>query len=460
MDKFRTEKDSMGEIDVPSNALYGAHTQRSLNNFKISQLRFHPEFIKAILAIKRACALANKELGFLDANLASCIVKTVDSLRERLPDAFPLDVFEAGSGTSLNMNVNEVVAHAARIGSAGSNNRSIHPNDHVNKGQSTNDVIPSSIRVASVLLLPALDHALHDLVNQLGRKSREYRSTLKAGRTHLQDAVPMTSGQEFTAWANALGRHRARIVVNKKELCYLSIGGNAIGTGLNTPAGFRSRIVHFLSKDLGHSFKAAPDAIELTQFMTDLSSLGATLRLICLDLTKICNDLRLLSSGPNTGLAELILPAVEPGSSIMPGKINPSIVEAVNMASYYVQGNMHAVDLCVQAGQLELNTHMPLLAYNLIESIMVLTNALHHLSQKCVKGIIVNEERVAYYVEHSAALATALNPVLGYDTVAALVKESLAKNKTVRELVLEKKLLGEYEISRYLDPQKLTKPNR
>lgn len=453
--EFRVEKDSMGPMQVPKDVLYGAHTQRSLNNFQISSLRFEQQFIDAVLSIKRACALANKDLHVLDAKKAAAIVKAVDQLRYTVSNAFPLDVFQAGSGTSLNMNVNEVVAHKAAL----MLRVLVHPNDDVNMGQSTNDVIPSAIRIASLLLIPQLELALHDLTNQLGKKSREYKFTLKAGRTHLQDAVPMTCGQEFAAWENALNKHRARLRVNKDELSYLSIGGNAIGTGLNTPTGFRHKIVQFLSKDLRHSFKAAPDPMELTQFMTDISSLAGTVRLITFDLTKICNDLRLLSSGPNTGLAELQLPSVEPGSSIMPGKINPSIVEAVNMAAYHIQGRLHTIDLCVQAGQLQLNTFQPIIGYSMIDSLLILTNALEHLSQKCVKGLCVNEERVSFYVEHSAALATALNPLLGYDVVAGLVKESIAKNKTIRELAIEKKLLTKEQLEKYLDPKKLTKPN-
>ncbi|MBR9699216.1 aspartate ammonia-lyase [Candidatus Woesearchaeota archaeon] len=459
--KYRKEKDSLGELSVPKKAYFGVHSTRSLQNFKISNLRWHPELIKAIVQLKLACCRANIDLGLLDGKKARAIQKaSYDILRGKFTDQFPLDIFQAGSGTSTNMNVNEVLGNrASEILGKKKGSKFVHPNDDVNKGQSTNNVIPSSIRVAALTLLPGLVDELGKLQKAFHSKANEFDPVLKSGRTHLQDAVPMTLGQEFNAYSSALKKHIQRLHDTKKFIRVLGIGGNAVGTGLNTSPRFRGLIIKHLKKEMKLGFQVSKNGIESTQFLTDMASLSSILKNTALDINKIANDLRLLSSGPKTGLNEIILPAVEPGSSIMPGKINPSICEAVNMACYQIIGNDQTISLSCAAGNLDLNTHMPVIGHNLIESMKILRNSAKTFAEKCVQGIKANKEQCQWYVENSMALATALNPYLGYDTAAALVKESLKSQKTIKQLVLEKGLMKKDELDKVLDPKKLTKPN-
>jgi len=459
--KTRIERDSLGEKEVPADAYYGVHTVRSLENFQISGRRFQYEWISAIALLKHACAEANLELGLLDKENAGAILKACDEvISGRFSSEFPLDIFQAGSGTSMNMNVNEVIANrASELISGSREKREVHPNDHVNMGQSTNDIIPSSIRVASVLLIPSLLDALHSLSSSLDNKSLEFSGVMKSGRTHLQDAVPMTLGQEFGAYAAAVSKAITRIGMAADFLLALSIGGNAVGTGINTRPEFRSLALKHLNKKAGRPFRQPSSGIEATQFMTDLAGMSFSLVCLSVDLGKIANDLRLLGSGPKTGFNEISLPPVEPGSSIMPGKVNPSICEAVNMACMQVQGNGLAISNAASAGQLELNTHMPVIGHNLIESLKMLTGAARALDAKCVRGIVANRERCAWYFENSMALATVLNPYIGYDNAAALVKESIRTGKTLKQLILEKKVLPKDELERLLDPKALTSPN-
>ena len=449
---MRTEQDSLGKLDVPDDALYGIHTARSIANFSTAGEPLPLELICAIVKLKQACTAANAELGLLDPKKAVAIAGACgDVLSGKVDDQFPIDVYQAGSGTSSNMNVNEVLANLAGKELGGKpGDRTVHPNDDVNKGQSTNNVFPSAIRVAAVELSGGLFQALENLFQALEKKADEFSKVWKTGRTHLQDAVPITLGQEFGAWAEALRKAETRIAFACMNLQELGIGGNAVGTGVNTPAAFREKIIAALNQATGQEYSVAENGIESTQFLTDMAAFSGALKMLAIDLNKIANDLRLLSSGPNAGLGEINLPAVEPGSSIMPGKINPSICEAANMACLQVVGNDAAVSAACAAGQLELNTHMPLVGVNLIKSLKILTKVCAALDEKCVSGITTNEAVCQNYFERSAGLPTILNPVLGYEQVAELVKESLATGKTLAELVREKKLMPEKEFEELL----------
>lgn len=449
---MRTEKDSLGKLNVPDDAWYGIHTARSIANFSSAGEPLPMELIYGMVKLKQACAAANAELGLLDEKKAVAIAGACgDVLSGKFDDQFPIDVFQAGSGTSSNMNVNEVLANLAGAELGGTRgDRSVHPNDDVNKGQSTNNVFPSAIRVAAVERCGGLLQALDGLFRTLEKKADEFSDVWKTGRTHLQDAVPMTLGQEFAAWAQALRKAEKRIAFACMNLLELGIGGNAIGTGVNTHAAFPEKVIDALNQATGQPYRTADNGIEITQFLSDMGAFSGALKMLALDLNKIVNDLRLISSGPNTGLGEINLPPVEPGSSIMPGKINPSICEAANMACLQVVGNDAAVSAACGAGQLELNTHMPLVGTNLIKSLKILTKTSAALDKKCLQGITANEAVCKNYFERSAGLPTVLNPVLGYDQVALLVKESLASGKTLADLVREKELLPESEFAELL----------
>ncbi len=439
---MRTEKDSMGERPVPDKAYYGIHTVRSLENFNISGDAMSLELIYAMVRLKRACAKANAGLGLLPKDKAVAISKACDRvLAGEFDGEFRIDVYQAGSGTSSHMNVCEVLANIAceELGGKKGDRKLVHPNDHVNMGQSTNNVFPSAIRIASAELSMDVQEALKHLAEKLAGKEQEFKKIIKSGRTHMQDAVPVTLGQEFGAWKHAVQKASARIESARDALLELGVGGNAIGTGLNTPEKFRSAIL----KELKGNYRLPEDGVEITQFMTDLGEMSSALKLAALDMHKIANDLRLLGSGPNTGLGEIVLPPVEPGSSIMPGKINPSICEAVNMACIQVVGLDAAVCMACGAGQLELNTHMPLIGANLVKMLHLLANASMALADKCVAGIAANEKVCRRNFENSASLATVLNPKLGYDKVAELVKESAASGRNLKDLVLARGLLDE-----------------
>ncbi|MFH1591270.1 MAG: aspartate ammonia-lyase [archaeon] len=443
---MRKEKDSLGELIVPDDALFGVHTTRSMGNFSVADEPFPLLVIHAMARLKSACASANEKLDLLDKKKGDAIRAACAEVVEGThDDQFPIDMFQAGSGTSSNMNLNEVVANLAveSMGGKRGDRSLVHPNDDVNKGQSTNNLVPSGIRVAIVLETPKMLSTIKALSDSLAAKGKEFSSIIKSARTHLQDAVPITLGQEFDCYARALDKAATRIEKAGEELLELGVGGNAVGTGLNTKKDFRSNIIEALNKDTKKKFTVAVDGMEATQFLTDIGAYSATLRSLASDMLKIVNDLRLLSSGPNTGLGEIRLPAVEPGSSIMPGKINPSICEAANMACMQSMGLDHAVSLACSAGQLELNTHMPLVGGNVLKQMRLLSRTCRILDKMCVQGIGANKEVCAENFSRSAGLATVLNPKIGYDKVAELVKESLASGKTLKELVLEKKILDE-----------------
>ena len=442
----RTEKDALGERELPADALYGIHTLRSLGNFDAAGIALDIEVVKGIVKLKWACALANAEIGHLEVEKADAIAWACDEvLSGKYDDQFLVDVFQAGSGTSSNMNINEVVANLSciRLGGKPGDRERVHPIDDVNKGQSTNNVFPSGIKVAIAERAHLVQEAMRALEAELHGKEREFDHVIKSGRTHLQDAVPITLGQEFGAYAHALEKANLRIEDARQHCLALGVGGNAVGTGLNTTIDFRRRIMKQLNEITGEKYHVAENGIEITQFATDIGEMAGALKFLALDVFKICNDLRLLSSGPNTGLREITLPPVEPGSSIMPGKVNPTICEAANMACVQVVGYEAAVSMACGLGQLELNTHMPLIGHNVLKSIGILRRTCHMLARKCVRGITANEEICRQYFEHSAGLGTVLNPKLGYDSVAELVKESLATGKSLKELVLEKEIMDE-----------------
>ena len=446
----RIEQDSLGPRNVPADALYGATTSRSIENFRLSGAPLPIEIVHGMAWLKLACARANAKLGLLPAAKEKAIADACRAVLSGAHDReFPVDLYQAGSGTSSHMNLNEVLANLANeaLGGKRGAKAPVHPNDDVNMGQSTNNCFPSGAKIAVLGQTLLLLDALAALEKALRAKAAEFAGILKTGRTHLQDAVPVALGQEFGAYARAVQLAAERIRAASARLRELGAGGNAVGTGINTKPAFRAEIVRFLNEETGGEFRAAEDGIHLTQFMTDFSALSAAFRSCALDLQQIANNLRLLASGPNAGLGEIRLPPVEPGSSIMPGKINPSICEAVNMVCMQVQGLDHAVALACGAGQLELNTHMPLVGADTLQAAKLLSAAARALAEKCVAGISADADACRRHLERSAGLPTLLNPRLGYDRVAKLVQEALASGKTLRDLVLEKKLLtaAEYE---------------
>ncbi len=418
--------------------------------------------VRAVVLIKKAAAQANHTLKRLDKRKANAIIEACNEvLGGRFQNQFVVDVFQMGAGTSFHMNCNEVIANLAEeiLGGKRGQYRLIHPNDDVNMGQSTNDVFPTAMRISIIFLLEELLTALEDIENSLKEKSREFENVLKSGRTHLQDAPPIRLGQEFRAYAETLARCRRFCKYASGALFELGIGGSAVGTGINTPAGFAECMVKNLSRLTGMRFKASRDLREAMQSMRPMAEVSAALRNVALEMTRIANDLRLLSSGPKTGLAEIRIPAVAQGSSIMPGKINPSMLEMMNMVCYQVIGCDGAVSGAVQAGQLELNEMMPVIAFNLCFMIEILTNALNQLKTLCIEGIEANRERCQQYAGDSMGLATALSPHIGYSQAAEIAAKSLDEGKSLAEILLEKGLLTEEEIRKILDPKKMTEPN-
>ena len=458
----RIEKDSLGQKEVPGDAYYGLQSVRAMENFPISGLRKHARMVDAMVMVKKAAAFANAELGLLKPEVSKAIGAAADEvLAGKLRDHFVVDVYQMGAGTSFHMNVNEVLANRAieLLGGKKGDHTIVHPNDHVNMAQSTNDVIPTAMRIASRLLLQELLPVLQDLQTALGAKAKEFDGILKSARTHLQDAVPIRLGQEFAAYAVTIGKCRELITAAARSLEELGIGGSAAGTGLNTHPQYRFKLVEYLRAWTNINWRNAPDMREAMQSNLPIAEASSALRLLALELTRICNDLRLLASGPTTGFAEIVLPAVQPGSSIMPGKVNPSMAEMLNMVCFQVIGNDLTVSMAVQAGQLELNVMMPVMAYNLHHSMEILKNALRVFIDRCVVGIVADADRCRRYAESSMALATALNTHIGYARAAEVVKRALREQKTIIDVVRDEKLLTEDQIAQILDPIKLTEPN-
>jgi len=454
MSATRVERDPLGELPVPAAALYGIQTERARRNFPISHLAPLAPFVDAVIWIKRAAALTHKQTKRLDSKLADAIVRAADEvLGGAHRDQFVVDPYQAGAGTSHNMNCNEVLANRANelLGGKRGEYQPVHPNDHVNMAQSTNDVIPSAIRLAALAQLPALLEAMGELARAFLAKGQAFDEILKAGRTHLQDATPIRLGQEFTAYGRTIERNRDRVAQASDALRDLGIGGTAVGTGLNAEPEYPQLMVKHLTAMTGIALREGTDRVQLMQSMGDAAALSGALRTYAMDLGKVASDLRLLASGPRTALAEIVLPAVQPGSSIMPGKVNPSIAEMVNMVCYQVLGNDVTIAAAAEAGQLELNVMMPVIAHNLLFTLAILTNATHVFAQRCVEGIEADRAQCEHWLERSPALVTALAPKIGYAEAAQLAKEAVAKNVTVRQLVIEKGILKGKELDEVLD---------
>ena len=459
MKQTRIERDPLGELPVPADALWGVQTERARNNFPISNLRPLPAFVDACIWIKKAAALTHRETGRLDRKLADAIIRAADEvLAGGHREHFVVDPYQAGAGTSHNMNCNEVLANRANelLGGNRGEYKPVHPNDHVNMAQSTNDVIPTAIRLAALAQLSPLVAALDRLSGALLAKGEEFDAIVKSGRTHLQDATPVRLGQEFTAYGHTIERNRDRLTRAADDLRDLGIGGTAVGTGLNAEPEYPPRMVVHLQAMTSLELREGSDKVQLMQSMGDATAFSGALRTYALDLAKIASDLRLLASGPRTGLAEIMLPAVQPGSSIMPGKVNPSIPEMVNQVCYQVIGNDVTIAAAAEAGQLELNVMMPVIAHNLLFSMLILSNATQVLAERCVEGIEADAAQCAHWLERSPALVTALAPKIGYAEAAKLAKEAVAKNVTVRQLVMEKGLLKGKELEEVLDLRAMT----
>lgn len=457
---YRTETDSMGSKEIPANVYYGIQTLRATENFPISGIKPLATYVDACLLIKKAAAIANKEFDCIDTEIGQAIIAAADEiLQGNLRDQFVVDVYQAGAGTSHHMNVNEVLANRALeiLGADKGDYQKISPNDHVNYGQSTNDVIPTAIRIGSLLALektlyPALDSAIANLLT----KATEFQDIVKSGRTHMQDAVPVRLGEGFKAWAQILTDHKGRIKIAEQDLYQLGLGGSATGTGLNTHPQYRQRTANLLGEFLGKPLQSAPHLMAAMQSMSPFVSVSGSLRNLAQDLVKISHDLRLMDSGPQTGFKEIQLPAVQPGSSIMPGKYNPVMAEMTSMVCFQVMGYDTAIAYAAQAGQLELNVMMPLIAYNLIHSIEILGNTIDSLSKRCIAGITARQDRCLSYAESSLALVTALNTHIGYLQAADVAKKSLETGKSIRAIVLESGLMSESQLTEVLNLDRMS----
>jgi len=457
----RTERDSLGERRIPAGAYYGVQTDRAVENFPISGLRPKPAYVDATVRIKKAAARVHKALGLLDARKADAIIEACEEiLGGRLREWFVVDVYQAGAGTSHNMNANEVIANRAieLLGGARGQYSIVHPNDHVNMGQSTNDVCPTAIRIGAVRLADSLAAALREAADAFADKAREFDGIVKSGRTHLQDAVPVRLGQEFGAYAACLRKHRGAVLGAAGSSRELGIGGTAVGTGINAHPEYRRRMVEELGRDLGIEFRMAEDYFEAMQSLRPFVELSGAVRCLAQDLIRIANDLRLLSSGPKTGLAEISIPAVQPGSSIMPGKVNPVMAEMLNMVCFQALGCDTTVLLAAQAGQLELNVMMPVVAYNLFHEIEILDNALRAFTKSCVRGIRADAGRCESLAASSMSIVTLLNPHIGYAAAAEVAKEYLASGRSIPEIVAGKGLLPRERLDEIFALRNMTEP--
>lgn len=457
---FRIERDSMGDRSIPDHIYYGIQTDRAVENFPISGIKPLPTYVDACIYIKKATAIVNGELGCIPQDISQAIIQAANEiLTGNLRDQFVVDVYQAGAGTSHHMNVNEVLANRALeiLDDKKGNYKRVSPNDHVNYGQSTNDVIPTAIRIGGLLALSKTLHpALELAISSLEAKAEEFQHIVKSGRTHLQDAVPVRLGENFRAWAYILTEHQNRLYTASGDLMVLGLGGSAAGTGLNTHPEYRARVVQVLADLTEFPLQPAPHLMAAMQSMSAFVNVSGAVRNLAQDLAKISHDLRLMDSGPKTGLKEIQLPPVQPGSSIMPGKYNPVMAEMTSMVCFQVMGYDQAIALAAQAGQLELNVMMPLIAYNLIHSIEILGNTINALTQRCISGITANKDRCLAYAEGSLALVTALNPHIGYLNAAAVAKESLETGKSLRQIVLEKGLMTETELAQVLNLEQMS----
>jgi fumarate hydratase, class II len=453
---YREEKDTMGAVRVPQNAYYGAQTQRAVDNFAIGDLKMPLEFIRALALIKAGAAEVNRRLGLLDPKLAEAVAAAArEVLQGRWDDQFVVGVFQTGSGTSSNMNVNEVIASRANemlTGKKGGKSP-VHPNDHANLGQSSNDAVPSAIHIAALTAIrKKLVPALRRLHEALAAKAGEFADVRKIGRTHLQDAVPMTLGQEFSGYARQVELGIERLAAVEPRLAELALGGTAVGTGLNTDPRFAAETIAWIARETGIDFREARNHFEAQAARDAAVEASGALKTVAVSLAKIANDVRWLGSGPRCGLGEIALPDLQPGSSIMPGKVNPVIPEAVLQAAAQVVGNDTTITFCGQAGSLELNVMMPVLAHNLLQSIGLLADAARAFADKCIAGVAANREACAAFIEKSLALVTGLVPRMGYDRAAEIAKKAYATGRTVREVLTEEKLLSREEIDALLNP--------
>ncbi|MCC5811937.1 MAG: class II fumarate hydratase [Ectothiorhodospiraceae bacterium] len=454
MNGYRTERDSMGELQVPEGALYGAQTQRAVDNFPVSGLPMPRPFIRALGLIKASAAEVNRDLGLLEEGLAKAIIAAAEAVAAGEHDPhFPVDVFQTGSGTSSNMNANEVIA---RLASDRAGTGAVHPNDHVNMGQSSNDVIPTAIHVSAVLetrerLLPSLEY----LQATMERRASELEQVTKTGRTHLMDAMPVTLGQELGGWASQMGSARERLGASLPRLLELAQGGTAVGTGINAHPEFGQRFADALSRRTGHAFQPSRNYFQSLSSQDSAVELSGQLRVLAVSLMKIANDLRWMNSGPLAGLGEVALPALQPGSSIMPGKVNPVVPEAVAMVAAQVMGNDATVAVAGQSGNFQLNVMLPVIAYNVLQSIDILSNASHLLAEKAIDGFVVNEQRLAADLGRNPILVTALNAVVGYEKGAAIAKRAYSEGRPVLDVAEEMTDLSREELTRLLDPASL-----
>ena len=457
----RIEKDSLGERQIPAEAYYGIQTDRAIENFPISDLKPKPVYVGSTVQIKKCAAKVNKGLGLLENRIADAIIAACDEiLHGNLREWFVVDVYQAGAGTSHNMNVNEVIANRAIeiLGGNKGDYSIVHPNDHVNMAQSTNDVCPTAIRISAVVLSELFLDSLQLAEEAFSAKAKEFDSVIKSGRTHLQDAVPIRLGQEFGAYATCLRKHRKWMTISVDSNKELGIGGTAVGTGLNAHPRYREMMIKELSRELEIHFRPADDYFEAMQSLRPFVELSGAVRGLAQDLIRIANDLRLLSSGPKTGLAEITLPALQPGSSIMPGKVNPVMAEMMNMVCFQVIGCDTTVLLAAQAGQLELNVMMPVVAFNLLHEMEILESAMDAFTRLCVQGIQADALRCQAYAEASMSIVTVLNPHLGYAAAAQVAKEYLASGKPIRQIVLDKGLLTREQLDSVFDLRNMTQP--
>ncbi|NLW80971.1 MAG: aspartate ammonia-lyase [Desulfovibrionales bacterium] len=461
--RYRVEKDSLGERNVPAEAYYGVQTVRAMENFQVTGIAIahYPLHIRALACIKQAAALANMELGLMEPELAHAIMQACRDVRDgRFNDQFVVDVIQGGAGTSVNMNANEVIANRALelLGRAKGQYGFCHPNNHVNLSQSTNDVYPTSLRITAVWKITEVVRCMQDLVDALETKGEEFADVIKMGRTQLQDAVPMTLGQEFAAWAVTVGEDIQRLQECRTLLMEINMGATAIGTGINTVPAYAGFVCEKLAQITKLPLVKSPNLVEATSDTGAFVQLSGVFKRVAVKLSKICNDLRLLSSGPLAGLGEINLPPMQPGSSIMPGKVNPVIPEMVNQVCYQAIGNDLTVTMAAEAGQLELNVFEPIIAFNLFQTMDMLLRAMRILKDRCIAGITANRERCAQMVRQSAGIVTVLVPYLGYDEAAGIAKEAASTGKTVYDLVLEKGRMTREELEDALDPMKMTHP--
>lgn len=450
---MRTEKDSLGQIKIPDNAYYGAQTARAKNNFQISLIIAPKVFREALGLVKLAAAKTNTTLNLIDKKLSAAIIQSCEEFIDgRFNDDFILDVFQAGAGTSYNMNANEIIANRANeiLGGKKGEHKFVHPNDHVNMAQSTNDVIPTATRIATLLALPQLLKALAAVENNLEKIAKKYQKLIKVGRTHLQDAVPISLSQEFDSYKEALKKSREFIEQQSENLQILGIGGTAVGTGINTHPKYKDLMIKNLGKLIGLEFRSGKNLTEMANNMNCFLNFSATLRSLATNLLNICGDLKIMNMGPKSGLSEITLPAVQPGSSIMPGKVNPSIPECLEMICMQVLGNDKTIEMACQKSNFELNIYCPIIMFNLLQSMEILTNGLKMFSGFCLKNLQINEKRIKKIFEESLCTATALSSKLGYQLTAEIVKSALKKGKTIKEEVLGRKLLNEKELDKIL----------